>query len=167
MKPADNVIPLKPMKRSRAELAFLPAALEIADTPPSPVGRAIVWSVVAVFSLALLWACLGKVDIVATAPGKIIPTGRTKTIQPYETGVVRAIYVKDGETVAAGDRPHRSRFHHQRRRAEPLQGRSAGGRTRHRAAQGRACRAGRSALRLRAARWREPWPSCRPAPIIS
>ena len=103
MKPADNVIPLKPMKRSRAELAFLPAALEIADTPPSPVGRAIVWSVVAVFSLALLWACLGKVDIVATAPGKIIPTGRTKTIQPYETGVVRAIYVKDGETVAAGD----------------------------------------------------------------
>ena len=50
MKPADNVIPLKPAKRSRAELAFLPAALEIADTPPSPVGRAIVWAVVAVLA---------------------------------------------------------------------------------------------------------------------
>ena len=86
MKPADNVVPLKPIKRKRAELAFLPAALEITDTPPSPVGRAIVWVVIAVFSLALAWACLGKVDIVATAPGKIIPSGRTKTIQPFETG---------------------------------------------------------------------------------
>jgi HlyD family type I secretion membrane fusion protein len=101
--PPSNVIILPPAKRTRAELAFLPAALEITDTPPSPTGRWIVWSVIAVFSLALAWACLGKVDIVATAPGKIIPTGRTKTIQPYETGVVRAIYVRDGQKVAAGD----------------------------------------------------------------
>ncbi len=103
MKPADNVIPLKPVKRSRAELAFLPAALEIADTPPSPTGRWIVWSVIAVFSLALSWVCLGKVDIVAVASGKIIPSGRTKTIQPFETGVIRAIYVRDGQKVSAGD----------------------------------------------------------------
>jgi hemolysin D len=103
MKPADNVVPLNPPKRNRAELALLPAALEITDTPPSPVGRAIVWAVIAVFSLALLWACLGKVDIVATAPGKIIPSGRTKTIQPFETGVIRAIHVRDGQEVSAGD----------------------------------------------------------------
>jgi len=67
------------------------------DTPPSPIGRA------DVFSLALTWACLGKVDIVAVAPGKIIPSGRTKIIQPFETGVVRAIHVKDGQRVRAGD----------------------------------------------------------------
>ncbi len=103
MKPADNVIPLKPAKRTRAELAFLPAALEITDTPPSPLGRAIVWAVIAVFSLALLWACLGKVDMVAVAPGKIIPSGRTKTIQPFEAGVVRAILVEDGQRVKSGD----------------------------------------------------------------
>jgi hemolysin D len=103
MKPADNVIPLKPAKRTRAELAFLPAALEIIDTPPSPVGRAIVSAVIAAFLLALAWACLGKVDIVAVAPGKIIPSGRTKIIQPFETGVVRAIHVQDGQWVKAGD----------------------------------------------------------------
>ena len=103
MKSLNNIIPLSPAKRNRAELAFLPAALEITDTPPSPVGRAIVWAVIAVFSLALLWACLGKVDIVATAPGKIIPSGRTKIIQPFETGVVRAIHVRDGQRVKAGD----------------------------------------------------------------
>ncbi len=101
--PPNNVIDLPPVRRTKAELAFLPAALEITDTPPSPIGRAIVWSVIGVFSLALLWACFGKVDIVATAPGKIIPSGRTKIIQPFETGVVRAIYVRDGQKVRAGD----------------------------------------------------------------
>ena len=90
-------------RRSADELAFLPAALEIVETPPSPVGRAIGFSIVAVLAVALAWACIGTVDIVAVAPGKLIPSGRTKTIQPFETSVVRAIYVRDGQTVAAGE----------------------------------------------------------------
>jgi len=90
-------------RRSADELAFLPAALEIVETPPSPVGRAIGLSIVAVLAVALAWACIGTVDIVAVAPGKLIPSGRTKTIQPFETSVVRAIYVRDGQTVAAGE----------------------------------------------------------------
>jgi hemolysin D len=91
-------------RRSADELAFLPAALEIVETPPSPVGRAIGLSIVAVFAVALAWACIGTVDIVSVAPGKLIPSGRTKTIQPFETSVVRAIYVQDGQTVTAGER---------------------------------------------------------------
>src|SRR5713226_8451080 len=75
------------MRRAETELAFLPAALEIVETPPSPIGRAIGASVIAVFCLALLWASIGTVDIVATASGKIVPSGRTKLIQPFETGV--------------------------------------------------------------------------------
>src|SRR6266705_911636 len=89
-------------RRRDHELAFLPAALEIVETPPSPGGRAIGATIIAGFVLALAWACLGTVDIVATAPGKIIPSGRTKTIQPFEIGVVRAIHVHDGDTVKAG-----------------------------------------------------------------
>jgi hemolysin D len=91
-------------RRSADELAFLPAALEIVETPPSPVGRAISLSIVAILAVSLAWACIGTVDIVAIAPGKLIPSGRTKTIQPLESGVVRAIYVRDGQTVAAGER---------------------------------------------------------------
>src|SRR5437879_2456589 len=87
--------------RSHA-LAFLAAALEIVEPPPSPIARAIGVTIIAVFVLALAWACLGTVDIVATAPGKIIPSGRTKVIQPFEIGVVRAIHVHDGDTVKAG-----------------------------------------------------------------
>jgi hemolysin D len=81
------------------ELAFLPAALEIVETPPSPIGRTIVFSIIALFCLALLWAFFGRVDIVTSATGKIIPTGHTKVIQPFETGVVRAIHVHDGQSV--------------------------------------------------------------------
>jgi hemolysin D len=89
--------------RDRDELAFLPAALEIVETPPSPLGRAIGATLMVLFTVALVWACLGEVDIVATATGKIIPTGYSKVIQPFETGVVRAIRVADGQTVRAGD----------------------------------------------------------------
>jgi len=91
-------------KRLRSlELAFLPAALEIVETPPSPLGRIIGLSIISVFAAALAWACIGTVDIVAVAPGRIIPSDRTKMIQPFETGVVRAIRVRDGQSVKAGD----------------------------------------------------------------
>ncbi len=85
------------------ELDFLPAALEIQEKPPSPGGRAIAWSVMAFFTIAVLWALFGKIDIVATAQGKIIPSGRVKVIQPMEIGVVRQIHVHEGQRVEAGD----------------------------------------------------------------
>jgi hemolysin D len=91
------------VRRGETELAFLPAALEIVETPPSPTGRAIGISVIALFCFALIWSIFGTVDIVATAPGRIIPTGGTKIIQPFESGVVSAILVHDGQSVAAGD----------------------------------------------------------------
>src|SRR5215475_11119952 len=102
---AKNVIPLPPApnRRDRHQLAFLPAALEIVETPPSPIGRAIGVTIVALFGLALAWASLGEVDIIAAASGKIIASGRTKVIQPFETGVVRAIHVRDGQSVHAGE----------------------------------------------------------------
>jgi len=90
-------------RADREDLAFLPAALEIVETPASPIGRAIAYSLMGLFCIALAWACLGRVDIVASAKGKIIPSGRVKVIQPFETGVVRAIRVRDGQTVQAGE----------------------------------------------------------------
>ena len=87
----------------KSETEFLPAALEIIETPASPIGRTIAGMLIAFFLIALIWASFGSVDIIATAQGKIIPTGRTKVIQPFETGVVRAIHVQDGQQVKAGD----------------------------------------------------------------
>src|ERR1700722_15371773 len=95
--------PKQPVRRGEYELAFLPAALEITETPASPAGRAIAATIIAVFCMALVWSCFGTVDIVATAQGKIIPSGRTKLIQPFEIGVVSAIHVRDGQSVKAGE----------------------------------------------------------------
>jgi len=89
--------------RRGEELEFLPAALEIVETPPSPVGRAIGVTIILLFCVALIWASAGTIDIVASATGKIVPSGRTKVIQPFETGVVRSIRVQDGQAVKAGD----------------------------------------------------------------
>jgi len=100
-----NVVtfPLTRERREKDEIGFLPAALEIVETPPSPVGRAIGATLIALFGLALIWASVGHVDIVASASGKIVPSGRVKLIQPFETGVVRAIHIRDGQSVKAGD----------------------------------------------------------------
>ena len=86
----------------RAEHEFLPAVLEIQETPPLPIARWILWAIILFFSIAIAWACIGKVDIVGVATGKIVPSGRVKVIQPLESGTVRAIHVSEGERVKAG-----------------------------------------------------------------
>ena len=85
------------------EREFLPAVLELQETPPAPLGRITAYVIIAMFALALLWASIGKIDIVATAQGKIIPSDYSKIIQPLESGVVKAIRVRDGQAVKKGD----------------------------------------------------------------
>ena len=82
---------------------FMPAVLEIEHAPPSPIGRAISWAIIGVFVSGILWATFGWIDIVATAQGKIIASGYSKIIQPYETGVIASIHVVDGQVVSHGD----------------------------------------------------------------
>ncbi len=89
--------------RRSQEQAFLPAALEVRDTPPSPIGRVILWTILLFFLLAVVWAFFGKVDIVAVAQGKIIPSGHSKLIQPLETGVIRSLHVQEGQHVSRGE----------------------------------------------------------------
>src|SRR3979411_850468 len=105
MKPEKKIVPFPggAKLRNADELAFLPAALEIMETPPSPRRRAIAATIILLFCAALAWSLWGTIDIVASASGKIVPSGRTKVIQPFETGVVRSIRVQDGQAVKAGD----------------------------------------------------------------
>src|SRR5262249_47267424 len=105
MRSAEKIISFASrwVPRQDYELAFLPAALEITETPPSPTRRIVGATIMALFCGALGWSVLGATDIVATASGKIVPSGRIKLIQPFETGVVRAIHVQDGQGVRAGE----------------------------------------------------------------
>lgn len=89
--------------RLNHEVQFLPAALALQDQPVHPAPRYVQWVIVSFAALALLWACLGRIDVVATATGKVVPNGKTKVIQPSEVAVVKSIHVHDGQQVKAGD----------------------------------------------------------------
>lgn len=82
---------------------FLSAARAVVAIEPSPVGRAILLGISAFAVSALVWASLGTVDIVAVAQGRVIASGRSKVIQPLTASVVRAVHVRDGQTVKEGD----------------------------------------------------------------
>jgi hemolysin D len=77
--------------------------LEIVESPPSPIGRTIVLVIIGAFCVSFAWASWATIDIIATAQGKIVPSGRSKVIQPFDVGVIRAIHVRDGQEVRAGD----------------------------------------------------------------
>ena len=95
--------PSRPQRRSRMENEFLPAALEILETPASPIRTAFIWFIAVVVASTLLWSYFGTFDIVSTAQGKIQPTGRVKVIQSIEVGKTRSIPVTNGSHVKAGD----------------------------------------------------------------
>ncbi len=91
------------VERMGHEREFLPAALELEETPVSPTPRVAMWLIISFAVFALAWACLGQLDVVVTGEGKIVPNNRTKIIQPMQTSVVKAIYVQDGQYVQAND----------------------------------------------------------------
>lgn len=87
----------------RQEREFLPDVLELEVTPPEFGSRLALRLIVALCVLALCWAYLGQVDIVATAPGKIVPNGKLHAVQSVDGGSVKQIFVKEGQRVKLGD----------------------------------------------------------------
>ena len=83
-------------------LDFAPDLLSIHERPPARLPRAIVLTVVALTALLLLWASLARLDIIATAEGRLVPLTFTKVVQPAESGVISEILVKEGEFVREG-----------------------------------------------------------------
>ena len=88
--------------KGRDEREFLPAALEITETPASPTVRITAGLICGFLLVGILWSVIGHVDLIATAPGKVVPAGSTKLVQAFETGVVRDIRVRNGDRVAQG-----------------------------------------------------------------
>lgn len=85
-----------------ADAEFLPAALEVIETPVSPTGRLTTWILLAGLVVTILWLVLGKVDVVSSAPGKLMPAGSVKIVQSAGSGVIRSILVHDGDHVRKG-----------------------------------------------------------------
>lgn len=94
------------MKKSyekRLHSAFQPAAIEIIESPPSPLGHISIWIIFIIIISGIIWACVGEVDQIATARGKVVPYGQIKTLQSSDQGVITGIYVEEGDIVKKGD----------------------------------------------------------------
>lgn len=91
-----------PADRPRDEYDFLPAYLDIVERPIAPLARRTAWFLVITLLLVLIWSIVGKLDIHASANGKVIVSEHSKVIQPLESGVVAAINVRDGDRVDVG-----------------------------------------------------------------
>jgi hemolysin D len=82
---------------------FLPAAMEILETPPSVIAVRFIWLICAIVAAAIAWSYFGKLDIYAVANGKIQLAGRSKVVQPVDPGKVAAVFVQNGSRVSEGD----------------------------------------------------------------
>ncbi len=70
----------------------------------SPIwSRAILWTLMGVATAAIAWACLAKIEEAIPAAGKLEPQGTVKDVQIPVNGVVRTVYIKDGQHVKQGD----------------------------------------------------------------
>ncbi len=78
---------------------FKPAMAEIEERPAHPLGRIVFWVVIAAMIFFGLWMFFGKVDVVVTARGIVIPDGDVKVLQPLDTGVVSSILCREGDYV--------------------------------------------------------------------
>lgn len=86
------------------EKEFLPAVLEVTEMPPSHAARLLTYIIMLMFTVLLLWSILGKIDIIATAAGKLIPASNIKTIQTLTDSEIEEIYVQEGQYVKEGDK---------------------------------------------------------------
>ena len=68
-----------------------------------PPGRPVLWLLLCLFAVLLVWACVARIDVAAMAPGKVLPEGKTKLLHAAEISLVRAIHVRDGQRVKAGE----------------------------------------------------------------
>lgn len=82
---------------------FSPAAAALRERPPAAMARMVSLGLCAMALLSLAYAYFAQIDIVVTAQGRVIPSGKSKTVQPLEPGIVQRIAVRDGQRVKAGD----------------------------------------------------------------
>jgi hemolysin D len=82
---------------------FSSAAIALRQRPPARIARMVTVTLCIMAAATLAYASLASMDIVVTAQGRIGAPGKSKVIQPLEAGVVKAIAVRDGQAVRAGD----------------------------------------------------------------
>lgn len=96
---------LKHSRKKDKELKydFMPSLLEIIERPAHKAGTVIILSVFTLLIVAIVWACLSKIDVVVTSSGSIQPVGNISSLNSYTSGTIKSINVEEGAYVKKGD----------------------------------------------------------------
>jgi HlyD family secretion protein len=87
---------------SAESLEFSPAILRIQKEPPSPLPRVVLYLLLALLAVMVVWSVIGRLDIIAVAPGKLVPSSYVKVVQPADAGIIKQILVREGDMVKSG-----------------------------------------------------------------
>ena len=91
----------RPMPPALLEFESPTAAL--IEAPVKPAARSILWTIVSAVIASMAVAALFPIDMVVTGSGRVVSLQATNVVQPLETAIVRAINVREGQTVRAGE----------------------------------------------------------------
>jgi HlyD family secretion protein len=80
-------------------LDFSPAILRLQRQPPSPLPRTVLYLLLGLLCGLLVWSLVGKLDIIAVAPGRLVPSSYVKVVQPADAGIIKEILVREGDLV--------------------------------------------------------------------
>lgn len=95
--PANRAVPEGPAAE------FLPEALDIQESPPSPIGRALLWTILIASVAGAVWTTVVKIDTVTMAQGRVVQSGDSRVLFPHEAGGITAIHVHEGQVVKSGE----------------------------------------------------------------
>jgi len=87
---------------TKVELGYLNSRSAAIFEQTALRSRMFLWILVLTIATAFFWMDRTKVDQVVKGAGKIVPSGRIKSIQNLEGGIVKEIMVKEGENVKKG-----------------------------------------------------------------
>ena len=99
---AKTLTKYKLQNEMRRDYEFMPATVEVLDRPPAPFSRALLIFIVVFTTFVIGWASFARMDIVVSAIGVVVPTGKVKVVQPLESGIITDIHVRDGQLVKKG-----------------------------------------------------------------
>jgi HlyD family secretion protein len=82
--------------------AFEPDFIQIEHETPPPIVRWAGYAVAGFFVFVLLWAALAFTDTTVTGSGRLVTSVPNVGIQPFDSGIVRQVNVRVGESVKRG-----------------------------------------------------------------
>jgi hemolysin D len=96
---ACKSIPMTTEAPALEAVDFSPAILRLQRRPPSPLPRVVLYLLAALLGGLLVWSLIGKLDIIAVAQGRLVPTSYVKVVQPVDAGIIKDILVREGDHV--------------------------------------------------------------------